>query len=150
MTVAGIGSVNGNCTNIGTSSVASGTGASAFGVGAQARKTMGVALGRAAIANEIGGIQIGNGTNSTAGTLAIGLTTDGSNFNNYELLNSSGKVPTGRYIAMTGADGTAAGTIGAVPAPAATDNTKFLRGDGTWAEAGSAASYDNTTGTVEL
>ena len=34
--------------------------------------------------------------------------------------------------AMTGADGTNAGTSGLVPAPAATDNTKYLRGDGTW------------------
>ena len=34
---------------------------------------------------------------------------------------------------MTGADGTNAGTSGVVPAPAATDNTKYLRGDGTWA-----------------
>lgn len=37
---------------------------------------------------------------------------------------------------MTGADGSNAGTKGAVPAPGATDNTKFLRGDGTWATAG--------------
>ena len=37
------------------------------------------------------------------------------------------------YIAkMNGADGTAAGSMGLVPAPAATDNTKFLKGDGTW------------------
>jgi len=35
-------------------------------------------------------------------------------------------------VAMTGADGTNAGTLGAVPAPAATDNTKLLKGDGTW------------------
>ena len=34
---------------------------------------------------------------------------------------------------MGGANGTAAGTAGAVPGPAATDNVKFLRGDGTWA-----------------
>lgn len=34
--------------------------------------------------------------------------------------------------AMTGADGTNAGTAGFVPAPAAADNVKFLRGDGTW------------------
>lgn len=34
--------------------------------------------------------------------------------------------------AMTGATGSAAGTAGYVPAPAATDNTKFLKGDGTW------------------
>lgn len=39
------------------------------------------------------------------------------------------------YSAFTGADGTAAGTAGLVPAPAATDNTKFLKGDGTWANA---------------
>ncbi len=39
------------------------------------------------------------------------------------------------YSAFTGADGTSAGTSGLVPAPAATDNTKFLRGDGTWATA---------------
>lgn len=33
---------------------------------------------------------------------------------------------------MTGADGLVAGTAGAVPAPAASDNVNFLRGDGTW------------------
>ena len=36
------------------------------------------------------------------------------------------------YSVMTGADGSNAGTSGLVPAPAATDNTKFLRGDGSW------------------
>lgn len=35
---------------------------------------------------------------------------------------------------MTGADGTNAGTAGIVPAPTATDNTKFLKGDGTWSD----------------
>lgn len=39
---------------------------------------------------------------------------------------------------MTGADGTNAGTSGTVPAPTATDNTKFLRGDGTWVEINNA------------
>lgn len=34
---------------------------------------------------------------------------------------------------FTGATGTVAGTSGFVPAPAAADNTKFLKGDGTWA-----------------
>ena len=33
---------------------------------------------------------------------------------------------------MTGADGTNAGAKGLVPAPAAADNEKYLRGDGTW------------------
>lgn len=35
--------------------------------------------------------------------------------------------------AMTGATSGAAGTAGIVPAPAAGDDTKFLKGDGTWA-----------------
>ena len=34
---------------------------------------------------------------------------------------------------MIGADGSAAGSKGLVPAPASTDNDKFLKGDGTWA-----------------
>lgn len=43
-------------------------------------------------------------------------------------------VPTGGGSAsdFTGADGTNAGIHGLVPAPTATDNTKFLKGDGTW------------------
>ena len=36
------------------------------------------------------------------------------------------------YIDFVGADGTNAGAHGLVPAPAATDNVKFLKGDGTW------------------
>ena len=38
-----------------------------------------------------------------------------------------------------GATSSAAGGKGMVPAPAAGDNGKFLRGDGTWADANSAA-----------
>ena len=37
------------------------------------------------------------------------------------------------YSDFGGADGSNAGTAGLVPAPAATDNTKYLKGDGTWA-----------------
>ena len=37
-------------------------------------------------------------------------------------------------VNMTGADGTNAGVRGFVPAPAAADNTKFLKGDGSWTE----------------
>lgn len=56
------------------------------------------------------------------------------------------------YSAFTGADGVNAGTAGLVPAPTATDNTKFLKGDGTWAEAGGggSASYDADTQTITL
>ena len=34
---------------------------------------------------------------------------------------------------MTGATSSTAGAAGLVPAPAAGDNTEFVRGDGTWA-----------------
>lgn len=52
-------------------------------------------------------------------------------------LNSSGRLDATdtTYSDFTGANGTTAGTHGLVPAPAATDNTKFLKGDGTWASA---------------
>lgn len=40
------------------------------------------------------------------------------------------------YSAFRGATATAAGKAGLVPAPAAGYNTRFLRGDGTWAAAG--------------
>lgn len=39
------------------------------------------------------------------------------------------------YSDFIGTDGTAAGTAGLVPAPAATDMDKYLKSDGTWAEA---------------
>ena len=42
---------------------------------------------------------------------------------------------------MTGADGTNAGTSGLTPAPAATDNTKFLKGNGTWSDVTVATFY---------
>ena len=41
---------------------------------------------------------------------------------------------------MVGADGVNAGASGFVPAPSATDNDKFLKGDGTWAAAGAGKS----------
>lgn len=48
---------------------------------------------------------------------------------NGNLINTNPTTPS----VMTGADGTNAGTSGLVPAPLATDNTKYLRGDGTFA-----------------
>jgi len=49
------------------------------------------------------------------------------------------------YSAFTGADGVNAGTAGLVPAPAATDNEKFLRGDGTWSEVKQLEAYQSLT-----
>lgn len=49
---------------------------------------------------------------------------------------------------MVGADGADAGELGAVPAPTATDNNKFLRGDGTWQEVQPV--YNSSTNTLEF
>lgn len=49
------------------------------------------------------------------------------------------------YSAFTGADGTDAGSSGLVPAPTATDNVKFLKGDGTWAVP-TDTTYNDMTG----
>lgn len=46
---------------------------------------------------------------------------------------------------MTGAGSSTAGTKGLVPAPAAGDNTKFLRGDGTWQDVSGGGSVDAYT-----
>ena len=50
------------------------------------------------------------------------------------------------YSNFVGADGTDAGTAGLVPAPAATDNTKFLKGDGTFSQ----VAYSEISGTPSL
>lgn len=65
------------------------------------------------------------------------------------------------YSDFTGTDGITAGTAGLVPAPATTDADKFLKADGTWAEAGGGGggiptdatfwgqSYDSANNTVK-
>lgn len=50
------------------------------------------------------------------------------------------------YSAFTGADGTADGAVGLVPAPTATDNTKYLKGDGTWATVATGDPLPSQTG----
>lgn len=47
---------------------------------------------------------------------------------------------------FVGADGTNAGSAGLVPAPTATDNTKYLKGDGTWAAVDSLPSQTSQSG----
>ena len=89
---------------------------------------------------------------SQSGNTGKFLTTDGSTV-------SWGTPTDTTYSAFVGADGSEAGTSGLVPAPVATDNTKYLRGDGTWAEvsgggsslpdqAGHAGQFLTTNGTT--
>ncbi len=59
---------------------------------------------------------------------------------------TSGTLDAARLPAMGGASSSAAGTAGAVPAPASGDQEKFLRGDGTWV----AASVEDTKVNVTL
>ena len=50
--------------------------------------------------------------------------------------------------AMTGATASTAGTAGLAPAPAAGDETKYLRGDGTWQTVSSYSLPPATTSTI--
>ena len=49
------------------------------------------------------------------------------------IVSSGGTSPAISINDFTGANGSAAGKSGAVPQPAAADNVKYLKGDGTWA-----------------
>lgn len=61
--------------------------------------------------------------------------------------SSTGKISANVTVAdFTGADGTNAGVHGLVPAPTATDNVKYLRGDGSWATP-TNTTYSAFTGT---
>jgi hypothetical protein len=80
-----------------------------------------ISSGALAIANG------GTGTGSTNANYVFAGPTSGSGAPSFRALVA------GDYPAMVGANGTDAGTAGAVPEPTATDNVKFLRGDGTWA-----------------
>lgn len=149
---------NSNAT--GAKSVALGGGAEALANGSIAigkgssvssSSNYGIAIGAGVKCSAYGGIQLGGYSssvnNTEAGSFHVALTSSGTTFTNYKLLGSDGKIPTARLTAFTGADGTNAGTIGAVPAPTATDNTKFLKGDGTWAAvSGGGSTYTAGSG----
>lgn len=95
-------------TNIGYSSHAGNYG-STLGCNSSASGTHSVAIGSNSTASTAYSIQIGQGTNSTANTLSVGL----SSSNNYQLLNSSGKIPNERLnlTAISGYDGTVAQSL---------------------------------------
>lgn len=101
-------------------------------------------------------VQAGTGLNSSTSTAqTTTLNTTISIASGYKLPTTTewnNKQDAGDYIeesdleeipTMTGANGSTAGKAGFVPAPAASDNTKFLKGDGTWAEA--SVTVDNST-----
>jgi hypothetical protein len=64
------------------------------------------------------------------------------------IASSGGAAPVISISDFTGANGTTAGTKGSVPAPAAADNVKYLKGDGTWASIPAGfAGFDISDGT---
>lgn len=75
---------------------------SSLGTGA----THSTAVGYYAQTYAKGAIQLGYGTNSTAGTFNVGLTTDGTTWNNYTLLGASGTIPAARMASVPVSDGT--------------------------------------------
>lgn len=69
------------------------------------------------------------------GTTVVPKATRAANVNGHTVetnVPADAKFTDTTYNDMKGATGSAAGTHGLVPAPAAGANTKFLRGDGTW------------------
>jgi len=114
----------------------------AIGANADVVGSYSIGIGEATTGAD-GAIQIGYGTNNTANSLKIGFYNNSSTHYNWQLLDgTTGLIPTARLSTFTGADGTNAGTAGIVPAPTATDNDKYLKGDGTWATVSGGSATD--------
>lgn len=68
-------------------------------IGTEARitnATYSISIGAESKSTAAYNIQLGKGTNSTVGTFSVGLSTNGSTWNNYELLSADGTIPTAR------------------------------------------------------
>ena len=148
LTILGTAATSNTATNVGTGTSVTATAGTAIGRAAEVSGTYGTGLGTAAKVTAAYGIQIGYGTNSTASTLSVGFNASSSaNRKNWELLDvTTGLIPNARLSTLVGADGTNDGTAGIVPAPAASDNTKFLKGDGTWATVDALPSQTSQSG----
>ena len=83
-----------------------------------------------------------NGTTASWANVPTEIPSQSGNSGKFLTTNGSA-VSWASISVMTGADGTNAGTSGLTPQPAATDNTKFLKGDGTWADVPVATFYWN-------
>lgn len=141
LTILGTPTTKGESVNIGTNSNLNSGGNRNVAIGyssiVQTGADYATAMGWYTWVQHSGSIALGAGCR-TEKINSFYVAVGGFNSHSYMMMDSSGHIPVERYYPMTGANGTNAGTLGAVPAPAATDNNKFLRGDGTWAEAGSS------------
>lgn len=132
LTINGTAATDQYATNIGNSSRSSGDGATAFGymtralapsscaVGAYASTAnrYGLAIGHDSHSDALGAIQIGPGSNTTAGTLQIGLSPTGyyGALVQYQLLNTNGTIPTERLaeIIISGVSNPTTSTTGTI------------------------------------
>lgn len=118
-----------------------------------------IAIGREAKTQAPYAIQLGQGTNNTANTFSVGL----SSSNNYQLLNSSGEIPEARMaqVIISGASDPTTATVGTIGQlyKNTTDGGIFKCTDTTgsvytWEELGAggggSASYDANTKTITL
>ena len=87
LTIEGNSSTTTSSTNVGANSSAYGWYATAYGCDA----IVGTNSNRV-----VGAIQLGRGNTTENGVFNVGLSTDGRTFNNYKLLNASGKIPAER------------------------------------------------------
>ena len=104
----------------------------AIGYRSTASGNFSTAIGYSSGATSEYSIQLGEGVNSEANSFYVST----SGTNNWKMLGSDGIIPVERISTMSGSDGVSAGSRGLVPAPSSTDNTRYLRGDGSWSDAG--------------
>lgn len=87
----------------------------------------------------------------TVNDATISVTQNGVSVGSFTLNQASGDtiaLTDTTYSVMTGASAGDAGTSGLVPAPAAGDESKFLQGDGTWANPTATTAWGNIIGTL--
>lgn len=97
--IGALGSAASMSTSVGFSAYATGSQSITIGHGAQASASKSYAFGEQAKSTAIGAFQFGQATNSEAGSVYFGLTTDGSTTTNYKLLGPDGKIPDDRLNA---------------------------------------------------
>lgn len=92
------GAASTKATSVGNGSDASGDFSTAAGFESYVAsgKSHGLCVGAQSYVGAIGAMQFGKGSNSEAGTVYYGLTTDGTTFTNYKLLDSDGTIPKAR------------------------------------------------------
>lgn len=110
---------------------ASGVGSIAIGRFAQTSHTDSVALGTNAVTGRASEVSLGKNAYGSVPEVTKYIAHVTAGVNNTDAVNVA-QLNAAIPSTMTGATSSAVGTSGLVPAPAAGDDAKFLKGDGTW------------------